>query len=126
MDTINLPQKHPSKSDWQFLGALTFPVDGSTDSTVDSWLMELLRPINLPTDFLNRVLASAHKSVVRALHSTIAMELRHIHLSIFVPREHEIKGRTWGYFHIERIEDQADSRVSNDHAIDFYLYMEGE
>lgn len=88
--------------------------------------MELLGSLNLSADFLNRVLKSAQDSATRALHPNIAMESGHIHLSIFVPQERAAKGKTWGYFHMERIENRTDDIVSHNHAIDFYLYMEGE
>jgi len=126
MNTINSSHTHSPGPEWQLLGELELPVGVSTNDVVHAWLTELLSPRNLSTDFLNRVLKSAQDSATRALHPNIAMDFGHIHLSIYVPHERVAKGKTWGYFHIERIENRKDDIVSHDHAIDFYLYMEGE
>lgn len=126
MNAIDSSHNHSPSPDWQLLGELELPVGVSTDDAVHTWLMELLDPLPLSTDFLNRVMKSAQDSAVRAMHPNIVKEFGHIHLSVFVPHGHAAQGKTWGYFHIERIEDREEGIVSHDHAIDFYLYMEGE
>lgn len=114
------------ETDWQILGEIELPVGSDADSAISKWLTELLDPLNLSTDFLSRVLESAQDSATRALLPNAAMPIRHIHLSVLATLEHLSKGKTWGFFHIERIEHEVDGVVAHDHTIDFYLYVEGE
>jgi hypothetical protein len=115
-----------SDSGWQLLGELELSARASIDDAIRAWLVELLAPFNLSADFLNRVLKSAQVSAERAMHPDAVSTFGHIHLSVFAPREHASKGKTWGYFHIEKIENREKDVLSHDHAIDFYLYTEGE
>lgn len=114
----------PSEN-WQLLGNLDLSLDSDTVSVTNSRLTELLGPLNLSTDFLNRVLDSAQDSVMRILRPITAPTSSHVHLSIFVPNELILEQKTWGFFRIERIEDRGDTVDALDHAIDFYLYLEG-
>ncbi|NTU55711.1 MAG: hypothetical protein HGA79_05630 [Anaerolineales bacterium] len=111
---------------WHTLGELELPVEVSMDETIRAWLMEILASINLPPDFLVRVLKSAQESVWNAIHPNSEDTHSHIHFSILVPHGHTPSGKSWGFFHIERIEASADSSDERHHAIDFYLYVEGE
>lgn len=115
-----------SGENWQLLVNLELSLDSETDSVISSQLTELLSPLNLSTDFLNRVLDSAQDSVRRALRQNAATTFGHIHLSIFAPYERSQERKTWGFFHIERIENQGEAVNTHDHAIDFYLYVEGQ
>ena len=114
-----------SDNSWQFLGELTLPADSKVDSAIGNWLTTIIAPFDLSPDFLNRVLESVQESVTRALQPNTAMAFGYIYLSIFAPSEHVSQGRTWGFFHIERIEYRGEAVDTHDHAIDFYLYMEG-
>jgi hypothetical protein len=114
-------------SKWRILGEFELPVGANTSDTLHTWLTGILVPLNLSTDFLDRALHSAQVSTARALQSNDIMSVGHIHLSVFTPHaEHDSKRKTWGFFHISRIENRAEGAVTQDHAIDFYLYVEGE
>lgn len=111
---------------WQKLGELELPVGIRTDDILRTWLLATLDPLALSNDFWNRVLSSVIESAARALRSGAAMNFAHIHFSVFAPNKSDTGGKTWGFFHIERIESQVEDISASDHAIDLYLYMEGE
>lgn len=111
---------------WHVLGELVLHIATSTDEAVHTWLAEVLMPLNLSPDFLERVLRSAQESVGNTIHPNSEDTLSHIHISILVPRGHTPSRKPWGFFHIERIEASADNSDERHHAIDFYLYVEGE
>jgi hypothetical protein len=111
---------------WQTLGELELPVGASTGEIVHAWLAEALASLNLSTDFLERVLRSAQESAGHALQPNAAGALLHIHFFIPLLLEHDSSGKSWGFFHIKRIETRADDVDARHHAIDFYLYVEGE
>ncbi|MGB7876013.1 MAG: hypothetical protein WBL25_16650 [Anaerolineales bacterium] len=125
MKQIDLAYKNTPDTEWQLLGELDLLVSSDVDLAFQPWLMELLSPLDLSTDFSNRVLESVQDSVARALHLNAASTNGHIHLSIFAPHERVPERKTWGFFHIERIENQGEAVDDRDHAIDFYLYVEG-
>src|SRR6185503_101176 len=113
--------QNKDKTDWQILGQLRLPVGSNADDPIRIWLMEILAPINLPVNFLDKILKSAQDSARRAMQAESLMKFEHIHLIIFVPSGHVSKRRTWGFFRIEKIENvTADYRLP-DHAIEFYL-----
>ena len=126
MKTIQSYDDHISGDSWRILGGLELLVNSDADSAINSWLTELLSPLSLSTDFLSRFNDSVQGTVRRVLHSNAASITGHghIHLSIFAPQAHILEQKTWGYFHIERIENQAETADTRDHAIDFYLYVE--
>jgi len=113
-------------NDWQILGELELSIGSSAAGLIHARLSRTLEPLDLHTDFLNKILVSAQDAAVRASQAETVMKFGHIHISIFVPHEHASKGKTWGFFHIERIENPSEGAATQDHAIDFYLYVEGE
>ena len=125
MKQIDLPHKNTPGTEWQLLGELNLSVNSASDFAINPWLTELLSPLDLSTDFLNRVLESAQVSVTRILRPiAIPIPVR-IHLSIFAPYKQIPERKTWGFFHIERIENQGEAVDARNHAIDYYLYVEG-
>lgn len=112
-------------TEWQLLGELNLSARPDDEFTLNSWLTELLNPLDLSTDFMDRVLDSVQSSVMRIVQPDTALLFGHIHLSIYAPYERVPERKTWGFFHIERIENRDDSVNANDHAINFYLYVEG-
>jgi hypothetical protein len=74
---------------------------------------------------LSKVLKSAHDAAVRAMQVENMMKFEHIHFIIFVPQERASKGQTWGFFRVEKIESVGQDKKPPDHAIEFYLYLEG-
>jgi len=124
MKKVDLPYKNNSDTGWQLLGELTLSLSSDADLAITPWLRKLLEPLKMSTDFLNRVLESAQDSVMRILQPIATLTSNHVHLSIFVPNEPILERTTWGFFHIERIENRGNT--VDDHAIDFYLYIEGQ
>jgi hypothetical protein len=110
---------------WKLLSELELSVGVGTENTIQAWIAERLTPLNLSPGFLNRVGQSAHESARRYLHPGAGLAFGHIHLSIHVPRRIPTNGKTWGFFHIERIQNRASSTAASYHTIEFYLYVEG-
>ena len=112
------------KSYWSTLGKIELPADASIDDTVRVWLIEILNPLNLTVEFFEKFQKSAQASAVRAVAANGLVPFLHIHISIQVPQNHRSLGKSWGFFQIERIDTKVgDIDV---HAIDFYLYVEGD
>jgi hypothetical protein len=95
------------------------------DATLNVWLKETLSSLNLYEGFLNRVLDSTQKTVTRVLRAGSKAKLEHIHLLVLVPSNRSSKKQTWGFFSVERLEEINVSDAGNDHAIEIYLYLEG-
>jgi hypothetical protein len=110
---------------WQILGDLDLPSGEIPGNAIQAWLMNVLAPLNLSQDFLNRVLQSAQESASRGLQQKDPTS-NHIHLSILTPYEQTASQKTWGFFHTERSENQAGSDTGHVHWINYYLYVDGE
>jgi hypothetical protein len=113
-------------TDWQMLGEFELPVGFDTQNIINARLAEILLPLKLQADFLNRILKSAQSAGVRAGESNgAAREYGHIHFSVFAQFSHDIDGKTWGFFRIEKLGGAGRARNPLDHSIEFYLYIEG-
>ena len=113
-------------ADWYLLGELELPAGTAAESAIQAWIGPLLEPLHLSADFLSRVLNSIQESVLRCGNPDAGEIPGHIHFCIHAPRKERARGGTWGFFHIERIENQDEEMTGTNHAIDFYLYVEGE
>ena len=110
---------------WQLLGKLDLPVGPEMENSLGIRLTELLAPLKLQSDFLNRIWRSSQQAAGRVIAATDKVnQIRHIHMLIFVPQNPEGKGKTWGFFRIERQESPVEAPKLPDHAIELYLYME--
>lgn len=124
--TLVKSMQNKDTTDWQILGQLELPVASQSDDAIRIWLKETLNPLNLHADFLNKILKSAQDSAARTMQIESGMGFEHIHLLVFVPSDRTSKGLTWGFFRIEKIENTKADESPPDHAIEFYLYVEGE
>ena len=115
-----------SGTDWQLLDELELSVGSSMDDkiNINVWLTEILRPLKLHPDLLNRVLSSAQDAIARTMQVVAMTELAHIYLLIFAPRENASKGKSWGFFRIEKGEMSIANKNRYSHLIEFYLYVE--
>ncbi|HEX5943290.1 MAG TPA: hypothetical protein VFY66_13500 [Anaerolineales bacterium] len=113
-----------STSLWHMLGDLSLPVGASPNEIISAWLIELLAPLHLHENFLNRVIKSVQDYAGRALNQDAGVPFGHIHLSIFGPNERTSKGQTWGFFRIEKIDSAEHNAAHPDHTVEFYLYQE--
>lgn len=91
---------------------------------INVWLTEILGPLELRVDFFKRVLSSAQDAVARAMHAVARTELAHVHLLIFAPKENMSKGKSWGFFWIEKGETSMAHKNRYNNLIEFYLYAE--
>lgn len=118
---MNRPVSDPG---WQVLGELQLTAGSDVHNTVDGWLAVLLSPLELEEEFVNKVLRSAQEATGRILQTTPTARCGHIHLLVFVPTDRRRKHQCWGFFRIEKVEVEM-SRVYPAHAVEFYLYLEG-
>jgi hypothetical protein len=124
VDNINPSQNESSGTDWQVLGKLELPIGSRADNAIEAWLVEALSTLNLPTDFLIKVLKSAQEAAAHAIQAEAMMQVKHVHLLLFAPPDHAPKRHNWGFFRIEKVEN-ASHQGNPYHAIEFYLYLEG-
>jgi hypothetical protein len=97
-----------------------------SETPIKIWLVETLRPLNLKASFLDKILTSAQLSAENTLQSPAANRLKHIHLLLFTSAILPSEGQTWGFFRIEKIDHLVEENQLPDHAIEFYLYLEGK
>ena len=108
------------------LGEFELPFGTDVQNIINSRLTEILLPIKLQADFLNRILKSA-QAAVRARESGVAaLETGHIHLVVFTARSYAKDAKTWGFFRIEKFEHGQEVQDPASHSIEFYLYIEGK
>ena len=113
-----------STSNWQMLGELVLPIGSDIKELISATLAELLAPLELHENFLNRVFKSAQNYAGRALTPDANVPCGVIHLYIFGPNERMSKGQTWGFFRIEKIDISEQNVAYPEHTVEFYLYRE--
>jgi hypothetical protein len=113
--------------EWKLLGKLDIAFSTDAESTLSDWLEKVLKPLDLRTEFERRVINSAHETIAHATPPNgMLLEEDHLHLLIFVTEDYASKGRTWGFFHIEKTDGAANECNPHDHSIEFYLYLESQ
>lgn len=117
---------HKPGAGWQILGELELPASANIQAALHAWLPEILHPLGLQAELLDKITASAQDAAVRAVRAGTMPRYEHIHLTVFIPSEREEKKQAWGFFRLEKIEDIKDEQTDGDHAIEFYLYGEGD
>lgn len=117
---------HNSSAAWRLLGELELPVGASVEDALNTWLTEILHPLNLQAELVNKIIASAQDAIARTIQAEIMLKFEHIHLAVFVPSARQEKEQAWGFFRLEKIEDAKEEPTGGDHAVEFYLYGEGE
>jgi hypothetical protein len=118
--------KDSSGVDWQLLGKLTLTEQSPIDGLIQTWLVETLSPLNLNTNLMEKIIASAQLAAEFTLQSPSAKRFKHIHLVVFTSALLPSNGQTWGFFRIEKIDRLVEENHFPDHAIEFYLYLEGK
>lgn len=123
MNNINSSHRRPAPAaGWQPLGKLDLAAGLDLEKNLEVRLAEVLVPLKLQADFLNRLLRSCQKATRRVVASSDTVNhIRHIHMHVFVPQNLEVKAKTWGFFRIERLEGRAETP---NHTIEIYLYTE--
>ncbi len=125
MEDLHGQGKDPD-SKWRLLGELELPAGMDLDAALRSWLAELFAPLGLHEDFLNRFLNSAREAAARAFRNDAGRRPDHIHLVVHGPRHREAVPGTWGFFHVEKMENPAEGSSPVTHSVEFYLYAEGQ
>lgn len=128
MKQVELPSAHkPSGTDWQILGELELAIGEAHKDVISAWIQEVLGSLKVHSNFKDRILTSTQEAVTRASQSLIpALKFEHVHLLVFAPAAGLSAGQSWGFFRIEKYESTAPSECSREHAIEFYLYPEGQ
>jgi len=124
MNPIESNSRDLSGGGWQVLGELELIFGSHAEGEIRAWLTMLLLPLLLPESFLNKVLRSAHEYSLRALRGHTNVANGHVHLVIFVQPDRPMHGDTWGFFRIEKIENDEQNPLHSDHTVEFYLYLE--
>jgi hypothetical protein len=117
---------HNPGAGWRLLGELELPAGASVEDALHAWLTVILLPLNLQAELVNKIIASAQDAIARVIHADTMLKFEHIHLTVFVPSTREGKEQAWGFFRLEKIEDTKEEPAGGDHAVEFYLYGEGE
>ena len=120
------PPEKTLGTDWQILGELKLSIDAGAHSDISIWMAKTLSPLNLHEDFINKILKSARDVVTHAMQTESGKVPEHLHLSIFVSQDHGSSGRPWGFFRVEKLKGVNTADNDLDHAIEFYLYLEGQ
>ena len=120
------PISNQSRNNWQILGELELTVNSNTELMVSKRLTTILIPLDLPADFLNKVLRSAADCMTHALQTNGEVTLPQFHISIFVSNNLNSDGRNWGFFRIEKTDNMDQNKEHCHHEIEFYLYTEGQ
>jgi hypothetical protein len=115
-----------SEVGWQLVGELRLPVGSKNDDTIHNWMTEILGPLQLQRTVIDKVLQSAKETAARVVHFETATKFAHVHFLVFAPVNSASKGQTWGFFRIEKVEFAKSFKDLPDHAVEFYLYLEGQ
>ena len=125
-DQTDQPTPRVSGTDWHVLGEFELPFGMDVHSIIHVWLSDILTPLDLDVNFLNKVSKSAEEAAVRAIQTETVMKYQHTHLLIYISADRPSNGGTWGFFRIMKVETTAENEDPRDHSIEFYLYLEGE
>ena len=125
MKHLTQPTNEMSGAKWQLLGETKLPVGSGAEESLQPWLVETLRHLNLNAGFLNKILASAQLSAENAMQAAAANQHEHIHLLFFATPFTLASGQNWGFFRVEKVESRPAGKGLPDHSIEFYLYREG-
>ena len=125
MKTTDPPNSRFPGAEWRSLGELNLPRGSNAAEIINMRLAKILGPLSLPPNFQNKIMTSAQEAVVRLLRLEAVMSLEHTHLIFFVPRAHQLKGQTWGFFRVEKLAYPPEGTTTSVHSVEFYLYMEG-
>lgn len=122
MNSQQQPASH--NSNWELLGDLELPLNDDQYEAIHEWLSQTLEPLKLHGDLVRRVETSLQEAARRALETHTDKKMQHIHLRIHVPMERTSKGKTWGFFRVEKIEEESRNGQIPAHATELFLYLE--
>lgn len=106
------------------MGEFELQAGAFADGALQAHLKEILNPLELHENFVNRILDSAQQTAARLLQVNAEIKVEHIRLLVFIPLKHKSQKQIWGYFSVEKLEDTKDRAVANKQTIEIYLYAE--
>lgn len=106
------------------MGEFELQAGAFADGILQSRLKEILKPLGLHENFVNRILNSAQQTAARILRVDAEIKVEHIRVLVFVPSRRKSQKQTWGFFSVEKLEDPKDEAVANKQTVEIYLYME--
>ena len=125
MNDTDSSDNHIPGPGWHLLGLLDLTSGQSSTDAIGTWLVEILSPLQLDEDFLNRVLGSASEAALNAIKAGGTEKSLTTRLKIFAPSKYVSTGQMWGFFRIENIGSGKHSDNSPQPTIEFFLYIEG-
>ena len=110
-------------STWELLGELELPLGDGQNQVIHEWLNPTLEPLKLHEDTLRRVETSLQEVAMRAVETHTKENNRHVHFRIYWPILRASKSETWGFFRVDKFEQQGDGMLPS-HSTELYLYLE--
>jgi hypothetical protein len=120
----NQSQSTSHNANWELLGVLELSLNADQNETIHVWLNQILEPLHLHGDIVSKVESSLQEAARRALDAYTGNERKHIHLRIHVPLERTSKGTTWGFFRVEKIDEESGDGQIPAHSSELFLYIE--
>ena len=116
---------HLPRNDWQILGKLQLRDHSNANGTIDHWLTGILTTFSLPDDLVGKIRTSIEDAVVRILSPDSAeRNFGYLEIVMLGPAGQPAKGRTWGFFRIERASTDTLSENAKGHCVEYYLYVD--
>jgi hypothetical protein len=94
-----------------------------TAQTLDELLRKVLDPFHLHRDFVETVLISAQEAIAGHKPPGTRLEVKHIHLLVYVLKDYKSSERSWNFHRISKTE-HGDGNDNRQYLIEFYLYQE--
>jgi hypothetical protein len=115
--------------EWRLIYQLSILDDITVEKTLADSLAVELEPMEMPTEFLQKVTQSIQDSVETALDILrLARTDFQLKLFVYVPKKRKAHNhkRNWGFF---RVEKREPASILKNHpamySIEFYLYLDG-
>jgi hypothetical protein len=95
----------------------------NTAQTLDEWLRKVLDLFHLHRDFVEMVLKSTQEAIAGHKLPGTGLEVKHIHLLVYVLKDQKSGERPWNFYRISKTEHE-DGNDNRKYLIEVYLYQE--
>jgi len=123
MQHSSLSHHQISRLGWQPLGELESTDGIAVEEIVSNWLESILSRLDLHVEFAEKVSQSAQETLSRVMQTKGVRKFEHVHLLVFIPTDYHQRKSNWGFYRIEKVEEQV-GKANPDHSIEFYLYQD--
>ena len=125
MNSIN----PPTPPEWRLIYQLSISYDTPVEKVLTASLAVELEPMEMSTEFFQKIIQSIKNSVVNALDilRSAGTDFQ-LKLFVYVPKKVNARNhkRNWGFFRVEKTEPVSISKNRPaTHSIEFYLYLDG-